>query len=101
MRRRHAVATSVKDATCQERLKVLPGLGMIGPLPVKNRLKQLTCGAPAVELRLTLPKRGGRHLLASLVVTNLPRITVTKLSQPIGFRYGWMPTVKKCHSISD
>jgi hypothetical protein len=40
MRRRHAVATSVKDATCQERLRVLPGLGMIGPLPVKNRLKQ-------------------------------------------------------------
>jgi hypothetical protein len=43
MRRRQAVATRVKDAACQERLGLLPGLGIIGPLPVKlslNRLKQ-------------------------------------------------------------
>src|SRR5262245_14964702 len=43
MRRRHAVATRVKDATRQERLRFLPGLGMIGPLLVKlnlNRLEQ-------------------------------------------------------------
>jgi ABC transporter substrate binding protein len=26
---------------------------------------------------------------------------VTKLSQPLGFLYGWIPTVRKCHSISD
>jgi hypothetical protein len=27
--------------------------------------------------------------------------SVTKLLQPLGFLYGWIPTVKKCHSISD
>jgi hypothetical protein len=27
--------------------------------------------------------------------------SVTKLSQPLGFLHEWMPTVKKCHSMSE
>jgi hypothetical protein len=66
MRRRHAVATSVKDATCQERLRVLPGLGMIGPLPVKNRLKQRAIGE-VLQRKCPLMTQSG-HPLSSLNV---------------------------------
>jgi hypothetical protein len=42
--------------------------------------------------------RGGKHFE---IRARHDGSSVTKLSQPRGFLYGWIPTVKKCHSISD